>query len=251
MREHWSVIRLLIRRKMPKALPALLLVLVGGVLGGYFWGPKLILSRREAPPFEQEVVRYFLAILFLLGFLGIVASCIFSLNRKSKPQYTLRRLRISETSVFVWNMVIASSLFLMLWGCIVIAVAFSERYYMSMEGYAEGTLGAVVSIMSRDTLLRGLVPVRNPLAWIHTFLLMVCCGVTCACGEVYTLQNRRFPLITVVLLGFFVTIFPVQTAGETLGAPLVTMAIWTWVAIVLTAIYAVHTAKRIARKEDA
>ena len=255
MREHWSVIRLLIRRKMPKALLVLLLMLSVGFVGRYFWGPQLELEYRTGTsPFERNVLIYFLLFLFLLGLAGMVMACVSGPDKKSKTQYTFRRLQVSETSIFVWDMVINFFFFLVLWGCTVLVVALSAKYYMSMEGYREGTLGAVVSIISDNRLFRGLVPVRNPLGAAHMILLAGCFGVTCSCLS-YALQETRvsaFGICGGLLLGFLVPLVPVDTEDSWGGNnPLSSMVIWTLIAIALTTVYAVYTAKRIVRKEEA
>ena len=255
MREHWSVIRLLIRRKMPKALLVLLLMLGVGFVGRYFWGPQLELEYRTGTsPFERNVLIYFLLFLFLLGLAGMVMACVSGPDKKSKTQYTFRRLQVSETSIFVWDMVINFFFFLVLWGCTVLVVALSAKYYMSMEGYREGTLGAVASIISDNRLFRGLVPVRNPLGAAHMILLAGCFGVTCSCLS-YALQETRvsaFGICGGLLLGFLVPLVRVDSEHPWGGNnPLSSMVIWTLTAVALTTVYAVYTAKRIVRKEEA
>lgn len=255
MREHWSVIRLLIRRKMPKALLVLLLMLGVGFVGRYFWGPQLDLDYRGGTwPFEQGILLYFLAFLFVLGLAGMVMACVSGPGKKSKTQYTFRRLQVSETSIFVWDMVINFFFFLVLWGCTVLVVALSAKYYMSMEGYREGTLGAVASIISDNRLFRGLVPVRNPLGAAHMILLAGCFGVTCSCLS-YALQETRvsaFGICGGLLLGFLVPLVQVGSTdvwGETRS--IISMMVRTAIAAALTTVYAVQTAKRIVRKEEA
>ncbi len=255
MREHWSVIRLLIRRKMPKALLVLLLMLSVGFVGRYFWGPQLELEYRTGTsPFARNVLIYFLLVLFLLGLAGMVMACVSGPDKKSKTQYTFRRLQVSETSIFVWDMVINFFFFLVLWGCAVLVVALSAKYYMSMEGYREGTLGPVVSIINDNRLFRGLVPVRNPLGAVHMILLAGCFGVTCSCLSYAVRDNRvsAFVICGGALLGFLVVRVPVVTEDSWGGNnPLSSMVIWTLIAIALTTVYAVYTAKRIVRKEEA
>ncbi|MCR5375400.1 MAG: hypothetical protein K6E71_01470 [Lachnospiraceae bacterium] len=254
MREHWSVIRLLIRRKMPKALLVLLLMLGVGFVGRYFWRPQLELEYRTGTsPFERNVLIYFLLFLFLLGLAGMVMACVSGPDKKSKTQYTFRRLQVSETSIFVWDMVINFFFFLVLWGCAVLVVALSAKYYMSMEGYREGTLGAVASIISDNRLFRGLVPVRNPLGAVHMILLVGCFGVTCSCLSYAVRDNRVLASgVCGALLGFLVVRVPVDTEDSWGGNnPLSSMVIWTLIAIALTTVYAVYTAKRIVRKEEA
>ena len=254
MREHWSVIRLLIRRKMPKALLVLLLMLGVGFVGRYFWGPQLELEYRTGTsPFARNVLIYFLLFLFLLGLAGMVMACVSAPDKKSKTQYTFRRLQVSETSIFVWDMVINFFFFLVLWGCAVLVVALSAKYYMSMEGYREGTLGPVVSIISDNRLFRGLVPVRNPLGAAHMILLAGCFGVTCSCLSYAVRDNRVLASgVCGALLGHLVVRVPVDTEDSWGGNnPLSSMVIWTLIAIALTTVYAVYTAKRIVRKEEA
>ena len=249
MREHWSVIMLLIRRKMPKALCALLLVFVGGIAGACFLVPRLQLDVFHGQPFGENRLQLFLLLMAVLGFFGIIVSCLDFPGKKSNVVYTFRKLRISETSIFVWDMVIDIILFLLLWGVTALMLIWAGKYYMSLADYREGTLGLTAWLLSDEYLGRSLVPVRNPLAVLHTFLLAVCCGASCACAS-NALQNHRMVVVHAALLGFFAMILRVETSAWGEDKPLLSVAIWTGVAVALAVWLTVRTIRRIPRKEE-
>ena len=225
MREQWSVLKLQVRRKMPKALLVILFTVVVGSLGYWLLGFRHndaaemqkyleeVASREytedtlaKARSFANGGSSLYIGIMCIIGFLGMMWACIDFPSKKSKSVYTLRRLRTSETAVLVWDAVINAALFLVLWVCAIALIFLAGRIYESGAGFVEGPQGITAAI-GRDAFYRGIVPVVYPWIALRNVVAAVCCGLLCA-GASYRLQNRSTPFGEILGIGIILIAIP-------------------------------------------
>ena len=270
MREHWSVFKLQVRRKMPKALLVFFFVMVAGILG------YLILGFRhndaaEMQKFLDDIVvgdamtetiekaprsfanggsSVYLEILCVIGFFGVAWACVDFPVKKFRTAYTVRRLQTSETSLFWWDALINSALFLAMWACAIALIFIAGRIYESGAGFVEGPQGIAASI-ARNAFYRGVVPIAYPWVALRNVVAAICCGFACA-GASYRIRNRMMPVLETVILVAVLFAIPFAIERYTMDQKAVFWSIvsgWLWKIplVVLACVLVVRDSRR--RKE--
>ncbi|MBR5712919.1 MAG: hypothetical protein IKX54_04915 [Lachnospiraceae bacterium] len=230
MRAQWSIIQLQVRRKMPKALLAFLFVLVIGCLGYFLLGFRHEDAAEMQPyvsgfaedgseldqwelmaqsrSFESGGSPKYIAVIGLIGFFGLVWACLDIPTKKSRSIYTMRRLRVSEKSVVLWDALINTALFLVLLVSVVSLIFLAGKIYASADGYVEGAQGITAAIL-RNKLYNGLIPIGFPLITLRNIGYAACCGLICASAS-YMLQNRKMIILHILLLGLCLAAIPFE-----------------------------------------
>lgn len=206
MRKHLSVLMLAARSSIYKVL-GLLLLMTG------LEGAALYLTLARSPAWghpvsleeliEQSRVSWILAAAFVLI---TAVLCLTGCEFGSKQGYTLRRLQISEKSVFAWQCVYNAACLVLLWAVQTgIALAFCAWYTANAE---PGTVTNQTLFLAfyRSGLLHSLLPLSDWLRWLRNFLLLL--GLAMAAGE-FPIRQRRgswgksIVFMLVVTIAFF------------------------------------------------
>ena len=270
MREQWSVFKLQVRRKMPKAMLVFFVVVVVGSLG--YWllgfrhndaaemqkflediasGENTADAVDNARSFSNGGSSLYIKILCAIGFFGTVWACIDFPVKKFKSVYTVRRLRTSETGMFRWDVLINTVLFLVAWVCAIALIFIAGRIYEAGAGFVEGPQGITAAIV-RNGFYRGIVPVVYPWLVLRNVIAAVCCGYLCA-GASYRLQNRSTPLIEGVLIAMMYIAIPLQIDVYTETAETVYRnLLWSWVwRVLLVALMSVFVLRDTRSRKEA
>ena len=183
MKKHLSVFMLIARGSIYKLL--ILFVLLTGVEGIVFYltlQNELMIAAELGMElsgmeyvFSSGRVFWIAALIFLLMTAQL---CIVGCNFGSRQSYTLRRLRISEKSVFIWQAVFNALSFLMLWAVqLGVALALCQ-WYVSASGETSGQ--AVMLAFYRHKFLHSLLPLSDITRLIRNILMVFALSVTAA-----------------------------------------------------------------------
>lgn len=203
MKKHISVLSLYLRMAFPWLLITLLLMAVGQIVA------FCVMDLRSARYFYSEMTE--LQIGFVAGCVAIYCVCIGNSEKHSRFSYTLRRLRISEWKVFLWNSAANCLIFLILWFWEILIVFFLSQLFASSPTYHHGTQG-ILAAFYRSTFYHGLFPLEEIGVWIRNVVLCVVLGIACAYGSLLMRQRRKM-VLPVALPAFVMQVFSFRT-GE-------------------------------------
>ena len=115
----------------------------------------------------------------ILALQVLLASCFGSNSRYS---YTLRRLRVSERSVFLWSCICNALCFAVLW-CVQIMAAVGAAFWNAESaGYSAGPQGVFVDFY-RSGFLHGLFPLADGYVWARNLVFVLALGCVTACMQ--------------------------------------------------------------------
>ena len=183
MHKQLSILCLLARQTFYKLL---LLLLLSSVLQTALFVLLLAGNRTIG---LGEAVRGACGIPFLLSFLltaaGLAAE---GCDAGAKTGYTLRRLRVTERAVFLWQWAYGALCFLLLWAAELLTAAALCAVWERMADASVQTEMSVFLAFSSEGLLRGLFPMQDAAVWAVNGLLVLTLGASAA---VLSYRQRR------------------------------------------------------------
>jgi len=203
MKKHGSVCMLLVRCSIFRVLAVLAgmaLVEVGLFLA--------VLSRgitTEGYSLELFVSKSGLQWVFGCAFLLMtILLCLPGTESGSKCGYTLRRLRVSERTVFFWQSAVNSMFYLLLWLVqILLAVGLSRLYVlMARPEFVSGQ--TIFLAFYRSDFFHSLLPFEDAGFWVRNAVLVLALGI---CAARYPHAQRRGRRGQEIIALFFGTVF--------------------------------------------
>jgi hypothetical protein len=162
---------------------ALLLLLMSGVeIGLFAWQLKKAVAEQGEyfRSLEKLLQNSGIPWVLLVAFLGILLlSAVPGLRLGSHTEYTLRRLSVSNRSVYLWQLVTAIGFLLLLWGLqIALVLGFTAAYAKAAPAGAY-TGQTLLLACYRSKFLNGLLPLGEATGFLRNILLLLAmaCGV--------------------------------------------------------------------------
>lgn len=206
MRRHISVLMMYIRSSIYQVI--LLLALMVSAQFLLFWqsmkgystkfplGPEKIFDRTLLPWTLGLVVVCFTVQLVYVG-------C----NQGVKQSYTLKRLSVSEKSVFIWQSICNIGCYLLLWMVQVVTAFVLCRWYLALAEPEFVSNQTVFLAFYRSKFLHGLLPLAESSAWVRNLFMVL--GLGCASAYFPYLQRRgKFSVSVLLLLVISIIWFP-------------------------------------------
>ncbi|MCI5753581.1 MAG: hypothetical protein MR033_02960 [Clostridiales bacterium] len=155
------------------------------------------------------------AIVFCVSFLLVtLLLCSSGCSFSSQPGYTLRRLSVSERSVFLWQAGYNAMTYLILWGVQVLAAFLLCRIYVSAN--PDSTSGQTVFLaFYRNAFLHSLLPLEETGRWVSNTALALGLGVCTAAIPFW--QRRRKKKLAPVLMVLMAVLFFKSPLGTLSG----------------------------------
>lgn len=235
MKKHLSVLMLLIRSTIYKYL-GLVLVFAAAQAGLFYLAVERIGSTDLAATMADSHIHWaFVACFLLVTALLSSTGC----EQGSRQGYTLRRLRISEEQVFVWQAVYNTGMYLLLWAAEVGVVLGLSGWFVSRVDPAAVTHQSVFVASYQCAFFHSLMPLADVTRWVFLTVMCLCLGITTA-GVPYRQRRRTTPLAAIAMMALTLFVF-CRGMGE--AANDVMLAI-------LMLIPAVSTIVRVVGEED-
>lgn len=142
----------------------------------------------------------------------------------TQPLYTLRRLGISETTVFfLQSAVYAAAVFIYL--CVQAGVCFA--WAMAAQSRGEGAAGVLTAIISitNSAVGHALLPLGDLLVYLRTLLLCILFGM-CGAYSAFASRRGRTPVFPFVMLAAAVIVYGFRSMPGEYGLELFTSFIY-------------------------
>ena len=204
MKQHFSVLMLFLRSSLYKAL--LLFAAMGAVEAFGFWRAVTqdsadVVGLEETFASARTALVFFLAFLYLCQLLAKVG-CEFT----SKQSYTLRRLSISHTAVFLWQAVANCLILLLFLGVQTLFVLLMCRWYLAVADPARVSAQTVFLACYRNDFLHALLPLEHYILYLRNALLVLAMGTELACCPVHQ-RRGGIPVGVAIVAGIFLLSF--------------------------------------------
>ena len=200
MRKHISVFMLYTRSSIYRMLILFLLMAAVEITLFYFAAEHVLLSNTIGleQMFEKSYIGLVMGATFLLM---SVQLGLMGCERGSKQSYTLRRLSVSEETVFAWQALFNALAYFMLWAVQLVLV-----WAMCIYGTAKmGVLASNQNIFLafyRNDFLHSLLPLAETSRLVRNILLIIALGLSSA---LFSYLNRRkkfgISIIFMLLIG--------------------------------------------------
>lgn len=197
-RKHLSVLMLYARSSITPLLCTV--ILVAGIQTGLFrWE-----LQRGAAALETVIQPDSLKGVFIGGIIFLVAF----LYRMNGGGYTLRRLRISERTVFLWHVLSCFFCFVILWMAEIAILTALCRYFLTQEVASGLSNQALFLAFYRNEFLHSILPLESVSRWIYLFFAFASLAFVTAGAVVRKRYGRNIrnnaPLsVTVVAMVFY------------------------------------------------
>jgi len=232
MKKHFSVYAFALRRKLPKFLIRfLLLAVIGlgcyrmfGVKSGQYvsykaydeqtgeWIPiedseigeytDVETSESAYDSFSGGYSKLILTCIIVAGYVIAMASCLSLPSKRSRTENLRGRLRISEGSVFRWELAANLTVFLLLWMFLILVLFGAGQVYQSVNGGLQGAPYIVISLY-RYSLFHAIVPFYDLGQWLLTGLFFVISASLCL-GMLF--RDRTVRIVWIVFFAIIVLI---------------------------------------------
>lgn len=232
MKKHFSVYAFALRRKLPKFLIRfLLLAVIGlgcyrmfGVKSGQYvsykaydeqtgeWIPiedsetgeytDVETSESAYDSFSGGYSKLILTCIIAAGYVIAMASCMSLPSKRSRTENLRGRLRISEGSVFRWELAANLTVFLLLWMFLILILFGAGQIYQSVNGGLQGAPYIVISLY-RYPLFHAIVPFYDLGQWLLTGLFFVISASLCL-GMLF--RDRTVRIVWIVFFAIIVLI---------------------------------------------
>lgn len=218
MRHYKATFMLLARSSVYRLL--LVFLLMGAVQGGSFY---LVVKNQlvmGTPSLEVAVDDAKLSLIFGIGaILAFILLAAVGCEFGNKQGYTLKRLPLTEKSVFLCQSGYNSLAFFLLWAVELLITYILCQLYTSMADGAYLSNQTIMLAYYRSDLLHTLLPLADITLWIRNVTLVLSLGITTAAVPLYQRRgtgiydNQMWPsVIPVVAFFFVVRSFFVQSA---------------------------------------
>lgn len=212
MKKHLSVLGLFIRSSI---LPVLGILLLMGVVEFMFFHMELqsALTAYDAgigagfPQLERMLAKSAAYVYFALAFVLItILLCLPGCEFRAKTGYTLCRLSISEKSVFLWQFVCNTLMYVLL-AAVQTVIAYGLcQYYMASAPAALTSNQTVFLAFWRSEFLHTLLPLTDITLWIRNILLALSLGLATALFP-YKQRQKLFSGSAIALVSFTIVFF--------------------------------------------
>ena len=184
MRKHLSVLMLIARSTIYKILALFLLIAsteyflfrlsLKSALNAANAG--LGMATLESVISDSRIDWAFAVCLVIMAVLLCMTGCEFG----SKQGYTLRRLSISERSVFMWQCIYNILCFFMLWAVQTMIAYTLCKLYLAKVDPGLTSVQTVFLAFYRNDFLHSILPLSEVSRWIRNILLFMCLGIGAA-----------------------------------------------------------------------
>lgn len=197
-KKHLSVLMLYIRSSITPLLCTV--ILVAGIQTGLF----LWELQRGAAALETAMQPDYFKGAFIGGIIFLVAF----LYRMNGGGYTLRRLRISERTVFLWHVLSCFLCLMILWMAEIVVLTALCRYFLTQKVASGLSNQALFLAFYRNPFLHSVLPLESVSRWIYLFFAFTSLAFVTAGAVVRKRYGRNIrnnaPLsLTVVAMLFY------------------------------------------------
>lgn len=197
-KKHLSVLMLYTRSSIVPLLCTV--VLIGSIQTGLF----LLELQHGAAALETVVQPDYFKGAFIGGIIFLVAF----LYRMNGGGYTLRRLRISERTVFLWHVLSCFFCFVILWMAEILVLTALCRYFLTQEITSGLSNQALFLAFYRNAFLHSILPLESVSRWIYLFctfasLAFVTAGAVVRKRYGRNIRNNAPLSMTVVAMLFY------------------------------------------------
>lgn len=203
MKQHLSVLMLMARSTIYKILGVFFLM--AAIQGGLFYTALNRVMAAETAGLELVFQQSRIIWVCALGFLLVTALlCLTGCESGGKQDYTLRRLSISEKSIFLWQTFYNTCCFFFFWIVqLFIVLALCLLYMKSIDTTAINDQ-AVFLAFYRSNFLHGLLPLDETSRYVRNAVLVFGLGITSA---YFPLLQRRGKASLQVFILVAITLF--------------------------------------------
>ena len=213
MKRHLSVLALLMRGTIWKFIVLLIL----GTVAEYFFAARAFGSPAERAVGSMPVKLVFFACFLLLSALLWASGS----DMGAKSSYTIRRLRIDERVVFVWQAVWNCCAYFILWAWqAALAVWLTELSLAQLAPEYAGPQALMMAFYRAD-FLHALIPLLDSSVWVRNALMVLGLGLTGALLPLRQRRGKRGSGIFVYAV-FCAAAFPISTSDSN-GAAIATV----------------------------
>ena len=145
---------------------------------------------------------------FKCAFIGGTIFLVAFLYRMNGGGYTLRRLRISERTVFLWHVFSCFLCFVILWIAEIVVLTVLCRYYLAQEIASGLSNQALFLAFYRNEFLHSILPLESVSRWFYLFFAFASLAFVTAGAAVRKRYGRNIrnnaPLsMTIVAMVFY------------------------------------------------
>lgn len=198
VRKHISVLMLYARSSIAPLLCTV--ILVAGIQTGLF----LWELQHSATALETVIQPDSFKGVFISGIIFLVAF----LYRMNGGGYTLRRLRITERTVFLWHVLSCFFCFVILWMAEIVVLTALCRYYLAQEIASGLSNQALFLAFYRNAFLHSILPLESVSRWFYLFfsfasLAFVTAGAVVRKRYGRNIRNNAPLSVTIVAMVFY------------------------------------------------
>ncbi len=192
MKQHLSVFMLMARSTLYKLL-VLFVLTITGQCALFSFTLRQAQAQAETPfdlPFleaaiQQSRLPWVFALAFVLSVLILART---GCDSASKQSYTLRRLSVSERSVFLWQSAYNLIALFALWALEVITLYALCRFYVGWINPSFVSGQTIFLAFYRHNFLHSILPLSEGIRWLRNLLLLAALALSCAH---FSYQQRR------------------------------------------------------------
>lgn len=183
MRKHLSVLAFIARQSILKIL-SLFLIMAGIQFALFYAVPKsetltnggIYTVMLEEVFDESKIVWVFGIAFLLLTFVLARTGCNFG----SHPSYTLRRLSVSEKTVFLWQFAYNTACFFIFWVFETLVVYLLAKYYIVSVDSSAVHEQTLFLAFYRNDFLHSLLPLESVTSWYRNIIYVVTMSIVSA-----------------------------------------------------------------------
>jgi len=192
MRKHFSVLMLIARSTIYKILGIFIIMGAVEVLLFYYTLSAYPADRsfsQRTTGLESLFAGSRISWVFAIAFMAVtILLCLTGCEFKSKPGYTLRRLMISERSIYLWQALYSTCCYLFLWAMQLIITLALCKLYTANANASSLSNQTVFLAYYRNSFLHSLLPLDETSRYIRNAALIIGLGTTSAC---FPFRQRR------------------------------------------------------------
>ena len=243
MRKHLSIFMLYTRSSIYRLLIILVLMAAAEIALFYFSVERCLTSGIIG--LERMFEKSGIGIVMGAGFILIsVQLILMGCERGSKQSYTLRRLSISEESVFAWQALFNALAYFLLWAVQLIIVWAMCIYGTSKMGALASNQNIVLAFYRND-FLHSLLPLAETSRLLRNIFLIVALGLSSA---LFSYHNRRKKFGISII--FMILIGGLPFAGSVGNIETDVVQIFSSICVIIWSIYRVFIKEAMIENEE-
>lgn len=214
MRKHWSVFYLMVRGSFCTVV-GLLLAMTATQAGTFAYVLRQTLQASEAgigTPATLEILWERSGAAWLLGVTLILMTTVLCAHgSNSKTGYTLKRLSISERTVFLWQALYNGICYLMLLVVQLILAVILSAWYVRSVGAEMTSPQTIFLAFYRSDFLHSILPMEELSRWLRNVVMLFGLAITSA-G--FSFRHRKGKMgLNVIAMVVLVLVFFVRGIG--------------------------------------